>query len=185
MTQEAMRDNGGLETAEVESRGDVVNVEPGRDADERPRTGEDVLGQGSGLAGRAGVHQEGTPARGEPAALGESRTTREEGALTGDPVTGGIPDSAAPLTASVPLDLLRSLVLRAYPEALPELVQGETLEALVASAERAVELRQRLLAEANAGTPVAAGAPRRVEGEAVARLSPLEKIRHAIAGRGS
>lgn len=185
MTQEAMRDSGGSATTQVEGRGNVVDVEPGTVADEVPEVGEGILGQGSGVAGRAGVHQEGMPMPGETAALGESRTTREEGALTGDPVTGGIPDSAAPSTATVPLDVLRSLVLRAYPEALPELVQGETLEALVASAERAVELRQRLLAEASAGTPVAAGAPRRVEGEAVARLSPLEKIRHAIAGRGS
>lgn len=185
MTQEAMRDSGGSATTQVEGGGNVVDVEPGTVADEVPEVGEGVLGQGSGVAGRAGVHQEGMPMPGETAAQVESRSTGEESAVVGDAVAGERPDGAAPSTATVPLDVLRSLVLRAYPEALPELVQGETLEALVASAERAVELRQRLLAEASAGTPVAAGAPRRVEGEAVARLSPLEKIRHAIAGRGS
>lgn len=86
----------------------------------------------------------------------------------------------APLTP-VPLDALRALVLRAYPEALPELVTGETLEALLASAERAVALRARLLAEAQrAVPPVSAGAPRRIAEAEAGRLSPLEKIARAL-----
>ncbi|MCX7623834.1 MAG: hypothetical protein N2Z82_08805 [Thermomicrobium sp.] len=92
---------------------------------------------------------------------------------------------AAP-AATVPLDALRALVLRAYPDAPPELVQGDSLAALVASAERAVELRQRLLAEAQSVVPpVAAGAPRRGSEPDAGRLSPFEKIARAIAGRGS
>jgi len=86
----------------------------------------------------------------------------------------------APLTP-VPLDTLRALVLRAYPEALPDLVTGETLEALLASAERAVALRARLLAEAQrAVPPVSAGAPRRIAEAEAGRLSPLEKIARAL-----
>ena len=93
-----------------------------------------------------------------------------------DPVTA----APAPLTP-VPLDALRALVLRAYPEALPELVTGETLEALLASAERAVALRARLLAEAQrAVPPVSAGAPRRIAEAEAGRLSPLEKIARAL-----
>jgi hypothetical protein len=93
-----------------------------------------------------------------------------------DPVTA----APAPLTP-VPLDALRALVLRAYPEALPDLVTGETLEALLASAERAVALRARLLAEAQrAVPPVSAGAPRRIAEAEAGRLSPLEKIARAL-----
>ena len=85
-----------------------------------------------------------------------------------------------PLTP-VPLDALRQLVLRAYPEALPELVAGETLDELLASAERAVALRARLLAEAQRATPpVSAGAPRRLGEPEAGRLSPFEKIARAL-----
>lgn len=86
-----------------------------------------------------------------------------------------------PPSATVPLDALRALVLRAYPEALPELVSGETLEALLASAERAVALRARLLAEAQrALPPVSAGAPRGLAESESRTLSPFEKIARAL-----
>ncbi len=90
------------------------------------------------------------------------------------------PARAAP-SATVPLDALRALVLRAYPEALPELVGGETWEELVSSAERAIALRARLLAEAARATPpVSAGAPRRLPEAEAGRLSPFEKIARAL-----
>jgi hypothetical protein len=105
-------------------------------------------------------------------------------------VEDGAPAQAASApeepTAAVPLAELRALVLRAYPEAVPELVSGDTLAALVESAERSAALRARLLAEAQAvRPPVSAGAPRRAPEAEVARLSPFEKIARAIAGRGS
>lgn len=95
---------------------------------------------------------------------------------------GPASEPAPPLPATpVPLDALRALVLRAYPEALPELVSGDTLEALVASAERAVALRARLLAEAQrALPPVSAGAPRHFTEPEAGRLSPFEKIARAL-----
>lgn len=76
--------------------------------------------------------------------MAEGRGGGAEGAAAGTPAESAVSPRPAVPTASLPLDELRSLVLRAYPDALPELVQGETLEALVASAERAVELKQRL-----------------------------------------
>jgi len=101
----------------------------------------------------------------------------------GAPPAASAPEPAEPV-ATVPLDVLRALVLRAYPEALPELVSGDTLEALLASAERARELRARLLAEAQAAAPpVAAGAPRGAGDPEAGRLSPLAKIAWALAGR--
>lgn len=114
---------------------------------------------------------------------------RDPGAAGADaaPVAGvDGPPAAAGAATTVPLDAVRALVLRAYPEAPPELVQGDSLAALVASAERAVELRQRLLAEAQSAVPpVAAGAPRRGSEPDAGRLSPFEKIARAIAGRGN
>lgn len=104
----------------------------------------------------------------------------------GTPPAAGAPEPVDPAepVATVPLDALRALVLRAYPEALPELVSGDTLEALLASAERARELRARLLAEAQAAAPpVAAGAPRGAGDPEAGRLSPLAKIAWALAGR--
>ena len=93
------------------------------------------------------------------------------------------PDEPARATpsATVPLDALRRLVLRAYPEALPELVAGETWEELVGSAERAVALRARLLTELQRATPpVSAGAPRRLPEAEAGRLSLFEKIARAL-----
>lgn len=117
----------------------------------------------------------------EPEPVGAPPVADEPGA----PPAASAPEPAEPV-ATVPLDALRALVLRAYPEALPELVSGETLEELLASAERAVALRERLLAEAQrAVPPVSAGAPRGLAEPEVGRLSPFEKIARAIAGRGS
>ena len=102
---------------------------------------------------------------------------------TADPTSTA---SAPEAVATVPLEALLALVLRAYPEALPDLVTGDSWEALVTSATRAVELRQRIAAELRAADPpVAAGAPRRASEVELGRLSPFEKIARAIAGRGS
>ena len=115
----------------------------------------------------------------EPEPVGAPPVADEPGA----PPAASAPEPAEPV-ATVPLDALRALVLRAYPEALPELVSGDTLEALLASAERARELRARLLAEAQAAAPpVAAGAPRGAGDPETGRLSPLAKIAWALAGR--
>lgn len=82
---------------------------------------------------------------------------------------------------------LRELVLRAHPEAIPELVHGETLEELEASAKLATEVyrriagtvRERLAREAAGSVP--AGQPGRqpylVDAEA---LSPSAKIAEGL-----
>jgi len=74
------------------------------------------------------------------------------------------------------LAALRALVLRAYPSAPPELVTGDTLAALVASAERAEQLARRLAAQTlPAGQPPRDPLPLPVE-----QLSPSAKIAHGL-----
>ncbi|GBD19726.1 hypothetical protein HRbin28_00160 [bacterium HR28] len=125
------------------------------------------------------------PVHGEGTARGQDSVAAEDSAAAA-PGGAALPDGETALTATVPLDELRSLVLRAYPDALPELVYGETLAELLARAEQAVALRERLLAQAPAANPpVAAGAPRRADAGDVARLSPLEKLLRGIASRGA
>lgn len=128
--------------------------------------------------------QEALPVRGEGTARGQDSVGAEDNAAA--PSGSALPGGETAPTATVRLDELRSLVLRAYPDALPELVYGETLAELLARAEQAVALRERLLAQAPAAAPpVAAGAPRRADAGDVARLSPLEKLLRGIASRGA
>lgn len=91
--------------------------------------------------------------------------------------------------ATVPLAELRALVLRAYPQAIPELVQGTSLRELIGSAEEAIALRERLLAEARAAVgaalpPVSAGAPPRRAEPVDPTLPPLLKIVRALTRAG-
>ncbi|MCS7296346.1 MAG: hypothetical protein NZ761_13235 [Dehalococcoidia bacterium] len=121
----------------------------------------------------------------DTAAPSEAEATEQAGdpIPTASTAPEGLASEAPPQppATTVPLDALRALVLRAYPEALPELVSGETLEGLLASAERAVALRARLLAEAQrALPPVSAGAPRGLAESESRTLSPFEKIARAL-----
>lgn len=184
MTTAVVPESRGREATVGEGLEEVGDAEQQPRADETLETSEGGLRSGLGMAMRGGEHEEDPLVPEETAEQETGSVLKEQYAMAGDAAGAAAPDRAAPLTTSVRVDELRSLVLRAYPEALPELVQGETLEALLASAERAVELRQRLLAEVSAGIPVAAGAPRRVELGEGTHLSPLEKIVRAIAGRG-
>ncbi|MDD5082346.1 MAG: hypothetical protein PHU08_03130 [Dehalococcoidales bacterium] len=84
------------------------------------------------------------------------------------------------------MDSYRSLVMRANPGVLPELITGDTIGQVNESLERArafaTRIRQGIEAEA-AGTKIPAGAPPR-KGFTLSGLSPREKIQYAIGGKG-
>jgi hypothetical protein len=81
------------------------------------------------------------------------------------------------------LDAVRELVLRAHPEVVPELIGGETIEALLASVEPA-EAAWRRLAErierppAAPAVPAGGARPAAVDPD---RLPASEKIRRGLA----
>jgi hypothetical protein len=111
----------------------------------------------------------------EPAAAPE---TREE-----DPMqTETAPISAEDLAA------VRELALRAYPETVPELVGGATVEALLGSLEPATAAYRRI-AEGVTAQPPAPAIPTVPAGSAppVAldpeRIPSVEKIRRGLASR--
>lgn len=104
-----------------------------------------------------------------------------------------VPDDApTPETTTDPPDApgpepdlaaVRDLVLRAYPDIVPELVTGATVADLIASVEPAREAYARLagsMAEARLPAPVPAGggAPIAVDPD---RLPAHEKIRRGLA----
>lgn len=81
------------------------------------------------------------------------------------------------------LDAIRDLVLRAHPDVVPELIGGDTVEALLASVEPARVAWQRLADRIGAPVtvpPVPAGGepPVAIDPD---RLSTGEKIRRGLA----
>lgn len=56
------------------------------------------------------------------------------------------PETPSTDPATVTLDAVRALVLRAHPDVVPELVTGETIDALLASIEPAQSAHARLVA---------------------------------------
>ncbi len=82
------------------------------------------------------------------------------------------------------LDAVREMVLRAYPDVVPELVAGDSVAALLASVEPARSAYARL-AETWAGSRDAASAPVPAGGGAVIAVDPdrlpaAEKIRRGL-----
>jgi len=84
---------------------------------------------------------------------------------------------------------VRALVLKAHPDTVPELIAGETVEALLASIEPAQAAYRRVIESVPVApsTPVAPSVP---AGSAPPlavdpdRLPPAEKIRRGLAARG-
>lgn len=107
----------------------------------------------------------------------------------GSELPGAQAEAENPLGAEV--TRLRELVLRAHPEAIPELVQGETLEELEASASLATEVYRRIadsVREAvarEAAASVPAGQPgRQTYLVNIEALSPAAKIAEGLRRRG-
>jgi hypothetical protein len=83
-------------------------------------------------------------------------------------------------------DLLRDLIVRAHPDAVPELIRGTSLAEMLASLPEAQAVHARILARGSI-TPTSAHVP---AGSAIrtppidaATLSPLAKIAAGIRGR--
>lgn len=104
-------------------------------------------------------------------------------------MTGAAGDAAGGATE---LDRVRDLVLQAHPDVAPDLVQGSSLDELLASIEPArrayQEIAERVLGAAGAATPAAPIPPTVPAGgtrSAVdpAALSPVTKIARALAAR--
>ena len=86
---------------------------------------------------------------------------------------------------------LRELIVRAHPDTVPELLQGESLAELLASLPAAQAAFARVAEAARAGAaatvgdvPVAAGAALRSPEPRAEGLSPLAKIRVGLTRRG-
>jgi hypothetical protein len=98
-----------------------------------------------------------------------------------DPIAPAEAELAAPAPpAGGDLDAVRELVLRAHPDVVPELIDGDSIEALLASVEPARAAWRRLAERFDAPPAVPAG------GHPAAavdpdRLSAGEKIRRGLA----
>lgn len=98
------------------------------------------------------------------------------------------PLEPAPESAPAPsIDAVRDLVLRAYPNVVPELVRGDTLDDLLASIEPASAAYTNLAARfdrptAESPEPVPAGAtlPAPID---IERIPTAEKLRRGISER--
>ncbi len=90
---------------------------------------------------------------------------------------------AAPVQEANPL---RELVLRAYPDVVPELLSGETVEEMLASVPAAQEAYGRIAEAAKAAQPdpvPAVGGARNFPMD-VAAMSPALKIREGLRRKG-
>ena len=104
----------------------------------------------------------------------------------------GEAESGAAGGAAVDLGRVRDLVLQAHPDVVPDLVQGASLDALLASVEPARSAYQQIAerVRGSAGSPhPAAPAPPAVPAGGTraaldpAALSPVTKIARALADR--
>lgn len=105
-------------------------------------------------------------------------------------VTGQTPEENA--TTADDIAAVREVVLRAHPDAVPELIAGTTVAELLASVESARDAYARVVASASTGTPADHDqpiAPSVPAGDAPAflvdpdHLPPVEKIRRGLARR--
>ena len=114
----------------------------------------------------------------------------------GDQAGGGVsevsePEGGAP-GAVTELGRVRELVLQAHPDVVPDLVRGDSLDALLASVEPARSAYQQIVervrgsGKPGAGTPppaVPAGGTRAAVDTAT--LTPVTKIARALAARSA
>lgn len=104
-------------------------------------------------------------------------------------------DTAAPAAASSALDLaaVRELAIAAHPQAVPELIRGDSVEEIMASIPAAREAYERIaqrVTPADAAAALAAGLPEAAHGSPVRTvavdpevLSPASKIRYGLEAR--
>lgn len=92
------------------------------------------------------------------------------------------PEGQPPEAGDANLTAIRDLVLRAHPDVVPELIEGETVDALIASIEPAQAAYQRLaesmVRSSRPAVPAGGQRPMPVDPD---RLSASEKIRRGLA----
>ncbi|MCA1670579.1 MAG: hypothetical protein LC793_25000 [Thermomicrobia bacterium] len=103
-----------------------------------------------------------------------SQVTEIDGPATAEAGTGGAAQFAV-LNADE-RQTLRATLAAAHPDAIPELIGGETVGEMIASIETAKAAYQRTIERTKAAIPVAAGGGSRAVGVDVSKLSPLAKI---------
>lgn len=127
-------------------------------------------------AGLAAARVEASADAGEPVGdeegdgVGAIERPADAGAVT-DPPSGA---DALPVAER---DALVAHLRGAHPDAVPELITGDTVAEIVGSVTAAKAAHARVATQVAASVPVAAGGgPRGGRGQDLARLSPLEKI---------
>jgi uncharacterized protein (UPF0261 family) len=103
-----------------------------------------------------------------------SRVTEIGGPATADAGTGGAALFA--ILNAEERQALRATLAEAHPDTVPDLIDGETVGAILASIAPAKVAFQEAVKRANAAVSVAAGGGGRPVGVDIARLSPLAKI---------
>lgn len=135
--------------------------------------------------GREPEARHGPDEREEPVGHAEQAREPEQRAAAAEPAAAdGAPSPAA--TGAEDLAAIRALALRAYPDAVPELVGGGSVADLIGSLEPARAAFRRIAEAIGTGTTAApavpAGASPRLAVDPDA-LPPAEKIRRALADR--
>ena len=102
------------------------------------------------------------------------------GPATAEAGTGGAAQFA--VLSADERQTLQATLAAAHPDAIPELIVGETVGAIIASVETAKAAYQRTIERTKAALPVAAGGGGRPVGVDVAKLSPLAKISMGLKG---
>ncbi|MDQ6907723.1 MAG: hypothetical protein M3176_12925 [Chloroflexota bacterium] len=110
-----------------------------------------------------------------------SHVTEIGGAATADAGTGGATKFA--VLSAEERQTLRTTLAAAHPDAIPELIGGETVGEMIASLETAKAAYQRTVERTKAAMPVAAGGGGRPVGVDVSKLSPLTKISMGLKGQ--
>ena len=103
-----------------------------------------------------------------------SSVTEIGGPATADAGTGGAATFA--VLSAEERQALRATLAESHPDTVPDLIDGETVGALLASIAPAKAAFQEAIKRANAAVSVAAGGGGRPVGVDIAKLSPLAKI---------
>ena len=109
-----------------------------------------------------------------------SSLTEIGGSATAEAGTGGATKFA--VLSADERQTLQTTLAAAHPDAIPELIGGETVGAIIASLETAKAAYRRTIERTKAALPVAAGGGGRLVGVDVTKLSPLAKISMGLKG---
>ncbi|MHB8644861.1 MAG: hypothetical protein ACYDAR_03605 [Thermomicrobiales bacterium] len=107
-----------------------------------------------------------------------SQVTEIGGPATAEAGTGGAARFA--ILSADERQTLQATLASAHPDAIPQLIGGETVGEMIASVETAKAAYRETIERTKAAIPVAAGGGGRPVGVDVAKLSPLAKISYGL-----